>query len=268
MISQQGRDLALPQCGTGDMGGGDELEGTAALAGRTHHQNHLGVAGQTEPVDVERPPPPGHGAVRLEDGCGAVERGHVVRTVQVEEVDELTLDVLDQRPCRRCTGERTGGLQDPVEIALLLTCPRLLTTAPQRQLGHRHADQQQQHRRHNVSGAVNPQLPIRLRQEHVEPDRAQDLRRSSRPHATRTRPQPTTTNTKTRARLVFATTSRAVDNSTHATNGNSPPTATSRRRATTTCTHKPIELRRSVPTARLDAILTTLDAKLTHPTSA
>ena len=135
------------------------------------------TGGQTVALDVDEAPAAGHAAVRVQPRVGATGGRVEAALVDVERLDDLSLDMSDQDRRRGVgRGDQASRGHEPGEKAHATARPRLLTPAPQGDLGDGHAHQQQQDGRLDVGPVGDRELVVRLGEEEVEPHPARQGR--------------------------------------------------------------------------------------------
>ena len=103
----------------------------------------------------------------------------------LQDFDDLLGDVIDERAGRRpARGDGRSGAEHAVQVTLLPAGAGLLATPPQRHLGHRGADDHEQHGCLDVRPVGDGEGVVGLGQEEVEPRGARHGRHDSgRPDA-------------------------------------------------------------------------------------
>ncbi len=130
------------------------------------------VGRQPDPLHVDRTPGPADDAVVVEDGDPAVvDRARDERRgVGVQHVRDLAGHVGGDGLGRHgAVGDRSRGTQHALQVPGPPRGTGLLTPAPQGDLRHRHADQDQEHRGLDVVPVVDGERVVGRHEEEVEP---------------------------------------------------------------------------------------------------
>jgi hypothetical protein len=124
-------------------------------------------------IDIDHAAVVDHRSVAVESGQPGAGAGVEAAIVDLENLDDLSGDVIDERAGRRLAGgDGRGGAEHTGQVALLPAGAGLLATSPERHLGHCGADQDQQHRGLDVCAVGDGELVVGLGKKEVEPHRA------------------------------------------------------------------------------------------------